>query len=139
MSLGTWFRDYVYIPIGGNRCGRGRQLFNIFVVWALTGIWHGANWKYIGFGVWNGAIMFVSSLLEPAFRKFTSALKIRTECLSYRIFQMIRTFIVVLIGYYFDIADGFKDALFMMKNSVLDFHPGELMYLSKIQYHNQIF
>ena len=104
-----------------------------FVVFLVIGLWHGANWKYIGFGVWNGAIMFVSSLLEPAFRKFTSALKIRTECLSYRIFQMIRTFIVVLIGYYFDIADGFKDALVMMKNSVLDFHPGELMNLAKIQ------
>lgn len=51
ISLGSWFRDYVYIPLGGNRVSRPRWVWNIFVVWALTGIWHGANWTYLCWGL----------------------------------------------------------------------------------------
>ena len=51
ISLGSWFRDYVYIPLGGSRGSKGRQLRNMFVVWLLTGVWHGANWTYVGWGL----------------------------------------------------------------------------------------
>lgn len=51
ISLGTWFRDYVYIPLGGSREGKGRTLFNLFIVWLLTGFWHGANWTFICWGL----------------------------------------------------------------------------------------
>lgn len=51
ISLGTWFRDYVYIPLGGNRVSKSRLIFNLFVVWSLTGIWHGANWTFILWGI----------------------------------------------------------------------------------------
>ena len=50
ISLGTWFRDYVYIPMGGNRAGKAKWLRNIFVVWFLTGFWHGAEWNFILWG-----------------------------------------------------------------------------------------
>ena len=52
MTLGQWFRDYVYIPLGGNRKGLGRQVLNILIVWMLTGIWHGANWNFLLWGLW---------------------------------------------------------------------------------------
>ena len=60
ISLSLWFRDYVYIPLGGNRCSRQRVVFNLFLVWLLTGIWHGANWTFI---VW-GLMYFAFLMLE---------------------------------------------------------------------------
>lgn len=62
ISLGTWFRDYVYIPLGGNRKGRERQLFNILVVWMLTGFWHGAAWNFILWGVLFAVLLTVEKL-----------------------------------------------------------------------------
>ena len=60
MSLGTFFRDYVYIPLGGSRCTKSRMVFNTFVVWALTGLWHGASWNFVFWGLW----FFVFLMLE---------------------------------------------------------------------------
>lgn len=62
ISLGTWFRDYVYIPMGGNRKGRGRQLINILVVWMLTGFWHGAEWNFILWGLYFAVLLTVEKL-----------------------------------------------------------------------------
>lgn len=65
MSLGTFFRDYVYIPLGGSRCSKPRMVFNTFVVWALTGLWHGASWNFVLWGLW----FFVFLMLERFFLK----------------------------------------------------------------------
>lgn len=70
ISLGTWFRDYVYIPLGGNRGSKLRMVFNIFMVWLLTGIWHGANWTFL---IW-GLMYFVLLIVE----KFTGINKRET-------------------------------------------------------------
>ena len=62
MTLGSWFRDYVYIPLGGNRRGIGRQLFNILVVWMLTGLWHGAAWNFVLWGVFYALLLTAEKL-----------------------------------------------------------------------------
>lgn len=62
MSLGTWFRDYVYIPLGGNRVGAKRQIFNIFVVWMLTGFWHGAEWNFVIWGLLFAVLLIIEKL-----------------------------------------------------------------------------
>ncbi len=62
ISLGTWFRDYVYIPMGGNRKGRTRQLFHILVVWMLTGFWHGAAWNFIIWGLYFAVLLTVEKM-----------------------------------------------------------------------------
>lgn len=62
MSLSSWFRDYVYIPLGGNRKGKFRQCVNIMIVWFLTGFWHGANWNFMIWGVYFGVILLCEKL-----------------------------------------------------------------------------
>lgn len=62
ISLSSWFRDYVYIPLGGNRVKKTRWLFNIFVVWALTGFWHGAEWNFIAWGIYYAVLLIVEKL-----------------------------------------------------------------------------
>ena len=66
ISLSTWFRDYVYIPLGGNRRGRGRQLFNLLVVWALTGFWHGAAWTFLCWGLYFAVLLIGEKFLWGA-------------------------------------------------------------------------
>lgn len=62
MSLGSWFRDYLYIPLGGNRVSRGRWIFNIAVVWAATGLWHGAAWNFVVWGVYFAVLLVLEKL-----------------------------------------------------------------------------
>ena len=59
ITLGTWFRDYVYIPLGGNRCSPARHIFNLLAVWTLTGFWHGANWTFMAWGLYFGVLLIL--------------------------------------------------------------------------------
>ena len=74
MSLGSWFRDYVYIPMGGNRVSKPRWFFNIFTVWMLTGFWHGAAWNFILWGLLFAVVLLIEKLV-PAIQKLPNALK----------------------------------------------------------------
>lgn len=76
ISLGTWFREYVYIPLGGNRKGMGRQMVNIAVVWFLTGLWHGASANFILWGIYYGILLVIEKLLwKPVIEKLPSLLR----------------------------------------------------------------
>ncbi len=88
MSLGTWFRDYVYIPLGGNRKGLVRQFVNIMIVWALTGIWHGASWNFLLWGVYYAVLLAI----EKAF--LLKWLKKAPAAISH-----IYTMLLVIIGW----------------------------------------
>ena len=74
MSLGSWFRDYVYIPMGGNRVGKGRWVFNILVVWMLTGLWHGAAWNFVLWGLMYALFLLLEKWL-PGLQKLPSVLR----------------------------------------------------------------
>ncbi|MBQ3559315.1 MAG: MBOAT family protein [Agathobacter sp.] len=104
ISLSTWFRDYIYIPLGGNRVKKSRWLFNIFVVWCLTGFWHGAEWNFIFWGLYYCALL----LLEKLFlHKVLDKLP--------KIGSWIYTMILVIIGWVmFNLVD-FEQMLFALK------------------------
>lgn len=88
MSLSSWFKDYVYIPLGGNRNGIIKQIKNILIVWVLTGIWHGAGWNFIIWGIYFGIILIFEKLF---------LLRILEKIPV--IFRRIYTLIIVLIGF----------------------------------------
>ena len=69
MTLSSWFRDYVYIPLGGSRCGRMRTFFNLLVVWLLTGLWHGADWNFVMWGIMFAALLIAEKTLLLGFIK----------------------------------------------------------------------
>ena len=74
MSLGSWFRDYVYIPMGGNRVGKCRWLINILIVWMLTGLWHGASWNFVIWGLFFAALLLAEKWL-PGLRNLPDVLR----------------------------------------------------------------
>ena len=74
MTLGTWFRDYVYIPMGGNRVSRGRWVFNIVTVWMLTGLWHGASWNFVAWGLVFAALLLLEKWI-PALQALPAILR----------------------------------------------------------------
>ena len=74
MTLGSWFRDYVYIPMGGNRVRRGRWVWNILMVWMLTGLWHGAAWNFVLWGLFFGIFLMIEKWV-PGLQKLPNALR----------------------------------------------------------------
>ena len=102
-----------------------------FIVFLLVGIWHGANSKYIGFGVWNGFIIMLSAMLGPVYEKTRNTLHIKENAAWWQLFQMIRTFIIVLIGYIFDIADNFTNAIQMMQ--VILFDQNKALFMEQLK------
>jgi alginate O-acetyltransferase complex protein AlgI len=88
ISLSTWFREYVYIPLGGNRRGLKRQILNILIVWALTGLWHGASWNFVVWGMYYGVLLTLEKLF---FGKLLEKLPKIVRCLL--------TFLIASIGW----------------------------------------
>ena len=95
MTLSSWFRDYVYIPLGGNRRGLPRQLWNILIVWTLTGLWHGANWTFAAWGMYFALLLtleklFLLRVLERLPRAVGRIYTLLAVLLSFVLFQSER-------------------------------------------------
>lgn len=138
ITLGTWMKDYVFYPFslskGMNKFGKycknnfGKHMGRVLpvcianlLVFFLVGVWHGPAWKYIVYGLYNGVIIAVSSLLGPFYRKAAQVLHIPLESRAWMVVRIVRTFILVNISWYFDMAKSLGAALIMMKNTVKGF------------------
>ncbi len=99
ISLSTWFRDYVYIPLGGNRSGKTKTYFNLSLVFILTGFWHGATWSFVFWGIFHGFFLILERI---GFSKFLS---------KYGFIGWIYTMLIVMIGWIFFRIENFSTAL----------------------------
>lgn len=88
ISLGTWFRDYVYIPLGGNRKGKWRTYLNVFIVWFLTGLWHGASWNFILWGLYFGIIITIEKVFLMKWLSYAP-----------RLIRHLYTLVLLIIGW----------------------------------------
>lgn len=143
ISLGTWMKDYLFYPLSlskpflklgkwSRRAAPGRlgklipTALATFIIYFIIGIWHGAELKYIAFGLWNGVIISTSQLLKPTFTAFRARHNITPEHLPYRLFQMVRTALLVFLGRYITRAAGLSRALVMLQMTVFSFQPAAL-------------
>lgn len=143
ITLGAWMKNYLFYPLAMSgaflnaskkmrKTGFGATKFGTHVakvlptcfasliVFLMVGLWHGANSKYVAFGLWNGLMIMLSTLLKPFYDGMIRALRINPKSFGYRVFQMLRTFVIVLVGYVFDIAPDFGGAMDMMRRMVCD-------------------
>ena len=112
ISLSTWLRDYLYIPLGGNRKGNVRTYVNLVLTMVLGGLWHGANWTFVIWGAWHGGIMAIERYfgIRGSDNDFTGAAKI--------IFRTIFTFLLVIIGWVIFRAPSLGDAMNMYEGMI---------------------
>ena len=140
ISLGTWFRDYIFYPLTMSKplkhltVSARKRLGNhfgpllsgaiaLFTVWLCNGLWHGAGWQYIFFGLYHFALILTGNILEPFIVKGTEQLHINRSCRPYRLMQILRTVLLVNIGELFFRADGLRAGLTMFHSMVTDFTP----------------
>ena len=122
ISLTSFFRDYVYIPLGGNRKGVTRKHLNVLIVFALSGLWHGASWNFVFWGVLNGVFQVMGEILSPLRQDFCRVFGIRKDSFGTRFFKTVSVFIMASAAWTFFRAESFMSALKILRNCFI-FNP----------------
>ena len=117
ISLSSWFRDYLYIPLGGNRKGTARKYFNLLVVFAVSGLWHGANWTFVIWGTLNAVYQIIGSIYKKI-KKAAGLCKDRVEHISDRVLKIVATFVLVDFSWIFFRAQDLHEAVQIIKSMI---------------------
>jgi len=128
ISLSTWFRDYVYIPLGGNRVAKWRWQANVFVTFVVSGLWHGANWTFIIWGALHGFYQVFSIWIQRTTESFNKFLRLDRVPALLKTLRIIKTFLLVYLAWIFFRANSFDDAMLVLRN-MFRFEPGTVVNL----------
>ena len=110
ISLTTWFRDYIYIPLGGSRVPKGRVVLNTFIIFLVSGLWHGANWTFVAWGAFH-ALLFLPLILLGKNRRYTDVVAAGRKLPSFKeLGQMLLTFILATMGWILFRSDSIEEA-----------------------------
>ena len=126
ISLTSWFKDYLYIPLGGSRKGNLRKHINKMIVFLVSGLWHGASFSFVVWGGLNGIYQVLGEILAPARDWFVRVFHLNRESLGHQLMQTAITFVLVDFSWIFFRADGFMASLKIIKN-MFTFNPWVLM------------
>lgn len=125
ISLSSWFMDYIYIPLGGNRKGNLKKYRNLFVTFMVSGLWHGAAWTFVIWGALHGIALVIYNIFVPyiyEIKEKTGIAKNRILNWVYNLFAMCGTFLFVAFAFVFFRANSISDALFVARHMFWDFH-----------------
>ncbi|WP_317041670.1 MBOAT family O-acyltransferase [Bizionia sp. APA-3] len=117
ISLSTWFRDYVYIPLGGSRNGKYRTYLNLFIVFFVSGLWHGAAMTFVIWGAIHGIIIVLEKAFKPKLHNFLKSINFNLKSIGSNMLFMTITFFTVCFAWVFFRANSFKDAIYIISNS----------------------
>lgn len=115
ISLTSWFRDYLYFPLGGSRCTKKEHYRNIMIVFLVSGLWHGANWTYLIWGGLNGLYQVLGMVLMPLRKKMSSLLHVHEDAFSHRLLKTVTTFLLIDFTWIFFRADNLHKAIVLIK------------------------
>lgn len=122
ISLTTWFRDYLYIPLGGNRKGKLRKYGNIMIVFLTSGLWHGASWHFVVWGGLNGLYQVVGDLLQPVRDQIVKWFRVKRNVASHQLIKVVLTFIMVDLSWIFFRANSVSQAFAILKGMCTRIH-----------------
>lgn len=122
ISLSGWLMDYIYIPLGGNRCKKARKYFNLFVTFLVSGLWHGAGLHYLIWGCLHSIYEIVSDLTAGFRTRVKQVCKIRSNCFSYHLFQSVLLFVMVDFAWLFFRAQSISEIVVMLKQIFFHFN-----------------
>ncbi|QGU95839.1 MBOAT family protein [Clostridium bovifaecis] len=116
ISLSTWFKDYLYIPMGGSRVKKSRHFFNIFITFMVSGLWHGASWTFVIWGALHGIYQIVGALTKRFRESFADTIGLTKMPKLHKFIKALITFILVDFAWIFFRANSLSDALYVVKN-----------------------
>lgn len=122
ISLSSWFRDYVYIPLGGNRKGKIRKYFNLTVVFFLSGLWHGASWNFVIWGLLNGFYQIIGDITKGIRNQFSAFFGLDKNVFSNKLLKTLTTFVLINFSWIFFRAGSFTAATEIIKNMFKEFN-----------------
>lgn len=127
ISLSSFLKEYIYIPLGGNRKGRIRKYVNLLLTFLISGIWHGAGLTFLVWGFLHGMYQMIEDVCKPWLIKLMNKIHVNMENFSFRLLLQIKTFVLVAVAWVFFRADSVKQALFMLKSVVTGWNPYVLL------------
>lgn len=133
ISLSAWFKDYVYIPLGGNRRGKWRKYLNLMITFLVSGLWHGAAWTFVIWGALHGIYQVLEDLTVPLRDKIKDALHVNREAFSYRLGQMAVTFALTTFAWIFFRAGSISEAFYYIERLFTKWNPWVLFDQSLYQ------
>jgi len=136
ISLSSWFSDYVYKPMGGSRVNIFRQCFNLMIVFFISGLWHGANYTFIVWGLLNGLIVIVEVFLKKPISVFFYFLGIKQNTTVKKIIQCTYTFTLFCFTFIFFRAKSMHDAFYVIENLFTNFYNSFVSFIEQVFYHH---
>lgn len=121
ISLSSWLRDYIYIPLGGSRCSRLRKYFNTMVTFLVSGLWHGASWHFVFWGALQGIFIVIGDISAPLKERVNQAFSIKTKSAGFKAGQVFMTFVLFLVSFTFFRADSIRDGAYYLERMVRHF------------------